>query len=416
MALSTRAARALACAAGTMFALASAATNVSYALGRAATLPEQTVWAAVALAASIGLAIAPSAILAALRARRYGAALLAVLALLVFGAYSITAALGAATGGRLVAGLNASDVAAKRAATAKLIEDAERELAAITTVRSAAEIEAEVRATLARIPGLDCVPPTSWTWSRAQRDVCLRVADLGMERTSAGRRAALLDDVREARALLASSEASGGRTVANADAMALQGFAAAVGVEVHVDTLNRLLVLLAVLVIELGGGLSFALAASIGSVSPVVARDRGAVETAVIKVAPEHPAETPANAVTSPVFTALPAPALSRTSAANTANTNNDGLETPIANTTNTIPLQPVPATTRQEAGERLIALLREHGGQTEASLRSLAFRLGAKPATLHAAVADLVDAGVLAVDTRRTGSVFRLVEVAKAG
>lgn len=88
----------LAYLAGCIFTLASAATNLTYAIARADTLPPQIIWGSVAVAASVALALAPSAIVTSLGARRYGAASLALVAALIFGAYSVTAALGSATG------------------------------------------------------------------------------------------------------------------------------------------------------------------------------------------------------------------------------------------------------------------------------------------------------------------------------
>ena len=101
----------LAYTAGTIFALASAATNLTYAIARADALPQQIIWGSVAVAASTALALAPSAIMSSLGQRRYGAAALSMVAMLIFGGYSVTAALGAATGGRLFAEVEAGDAA-----------------------------------------------------------------------------------------------------------------------------------------------------------------------------------------------------------------------------------------------------------------------------------------------------------------
>jgi cation transport ATPase len=88
----------LAYAAGSTFTLASAATNLTYALGKSDALAQQTIWGVVAVAASFVLALAPSAFVSSLSSKRFGAATLALLAALIFGAYSVAAALGSATG------------------------------------------------------------------------------------------------------------------------------------------------------------------------------------------------------------------------------------------------------------------------------------------------------------------------------
>ncbi|MEO8186777.1 MAG: hypothetical protein ABI580_05360, partial [Burkholderiaceae bacterium] len=86
-------------AAAITFTLASGATNLLYGIAKGTDLPTSIVWGAVAAATSIGLALAPAAVVASLSARRYTAALIALVAVAIFGAYSVTAALGSATGG-----------------------------------------------------------------------------------------------------------------------------------------------------------------------------------------------------------------------------------------------------------------------------------------------------------------------------
>ena len=125
----------LAIMAGSTFAVASAATNLTYAIARADGLAQQITWGSVAVAASVALALAPSAVVSCLSQRKPMAAALAMTAVLMFGAYSVTAALGAATGGRMVNELEASDVAAKRKDAAAARAAAEKELAALPPSR-----------------------------------------------------------------------------------------------------------------------------------------------------------------------------------------------------------------------------------------------------------------------------------------
>ena len=98
-----------------IFTLASAGTNLLYGISKGVDLPTSIVWGAVAVAASLGLALAPSAFLVSLGTRRYSAAFVSLIAACIFGAYSVTAALGSATGGRMVAANEAADISDSRA-------------------------------------------------------------------------------------------------------------------------------------------------------------------------------------------------------------------------------------------------------------------------------------------------------------
>src|SRR5262245_34456914 len=253
----------LAYTAGITFTLASAGTNLTYALSKADTLPQQLIWGSVAVAASIALALAPSAVMASLQARRTGAAILAIIAMLVFGVYSVTSALGSATGVRPVGSVEASDVAAKRKQAQAAIATAQTELATIGTIRPSATIQAEIDGKLATRRDLDdCA--AKWLSSSVARSVCIEVHALRAEKAKSDRKTELEAQVTEARATLAELKAS--KTVANTDAVALQGFMAALGANIEVETINRLLVVLAVLTIELGGGLAIAVAGAFTAV------------------------------------------------------------------------------------------------------------------------------------------------------
>ena len=380
---------ALAYMAGALFLLASAAINVRYALCKADDLVMQIIWSGIAVAASAALALAPSAIIENLRMRRFGATNLTLLSLTIFGAYSIASALGAATGGRLVSELEAGDIASRRKDALALIAKADGELATIGAVQAAGMIEADVNSIFARTPGLDdCSPRPNWTPSKAIREACKQVAALGIEKASADRKAELELTASKARDVLANLRA--GKTVANSDALALQGFAAAAGISVSVDSLNRLLVVLAVLVIELGGGLAIAIAQSFTS-----------------NTDEPRKIETAGRTQRTQVFEPISDDCTSRTP----ANSSIHGPETPA----NTFPKQPVPVNTRRDVSERLLALLREQGGELETSIRSAAVRIGAKPPTVHAAINALLDAGTISVEHTSKGTRLRLLEALAA-
>lgn len=251
----------LAITAAVIFTLASAATNLFYGIGKGTDLPSSTVWGSVAVAASIGLALAPSAFLLSLSSKRYTAAVVALLAVLIFGAYSVTAALGSASGGRMSAATEAGEIGNARARHQAAYDDAKGELDGIDSARPAAELGAQIGA-IDALPGImiDGVPCGGTHDGRVTKEWCPKRAELIAEKARAERREKLQADIERATAELDKLPRS---KVVNTDAVALSGYLAAVGHPLSTDTLNKLLVILAVLVIEFGGGLSLALAMSL---------------------------------------------------------------------------------------------------------------------------------------------------------
>jgi hypothetical protein len=67
---------------------------------------------------------------------------------------------------------------------------------------------------------------------------------------------------------------TGPAKVANSDAVALAVYLQAIGLSIDADRVNKLLVLLAVLCIEAGGGLSLAVGMALSD-RPVTERERG---------------------------------------------------------------------------------------------------------------------------------------------
>ena len=94
-------------------------------------------------------------------------------------------------------------------------------------------------------------------------------------------------------AATAELRATGPAKVANSDARALQRYLAAVGVEIGADRLNDLLVLLAVLMMEAGGGLSLAIGMALSS--PVAGPPAAAANATTVQ--PEQPRTPPAPAL-----------------------------------------------------------------------------------------------------------------------
>jgi hypothetical protein len=251
----------LAITAAVIFTLASAATNLFYGISKGIDLPSSIVWGSVAVAASIGLALAPSAFLVSLSTKRYPAALIAFLAVLIFGAYSVTAALGSASGGRVSAATEAGEIGKARARHQTAYDAAKGELDGLVSARPAVELEAQIAA-MDALPGIliDGMPCGGTNNGRVTKEWCPKRAKLIAEKARAERREKLLAAMARARSELDKLPRS---QVVNSDAVALSGYLAAVGHPLSTDALNKLLVILAVLVIEFGGGLSLALAMSL---------------------------------------------------------------------------------------------------------------------------------------------------------
>ena len=367
---------ALAYLAGTVFTVASAATNLVYGIAKGVTLPEMMVWGGVAVAASLALAIAPTAIVSSLQRRAFGSATLALVAASIFGAFSIMAALGSATGGRLVAISEASDAAHTRRIAMETYASTKTELDSLQPSRPAGEIESAITTILASDGRLSSGGDCSATWlaNNQLRAKCIDVNKLRAELARAEQRSDLVAKIDKASNTLASPLVSSKKTMANKDAIAIQGFAAAFGLTASLDTINRLLVVLAVLVIELGGGLAFALAGSLKtSGSPPEAP-----ETQRAKALVSEPTQTPVQ----------PNPTASAPSVSS----------------------EPERLMIADDTSERLVQLLRERGGRVFGGQRMIARALNTSPASLNRMLQQLSEAGRVVVKAGSRGTVVRLV------
>lgn len=98
-----------------IFTAASGITNLTYGWQKGDLLATSVVWSGVAGAVAIVFALSWPALIRSLDQKRWGSALIAVMALILSGAYSVTAALGFAAGGRASAA--ATELAATDART-----------------------------------------------------------------------------------------------------------------------------------------------------------------------------------------------------------------------------------------------------------------------------------------------------------
>jgi hypothetical protein len=87
--------------AAVIFAAASITTNAVYGWGKGADLPSALVWSGVSIAAGFTQVLSWPALVVTLDRRQWGKAVAAVCALAICGSYSVIAALGSASGGRI---------------------------------------------------------------------------------------------------------------------------------------------------------------------------------------------------------------------------------------------------------------------------------------------------------------------------
>ena len=374
----------LAIVAAVIFTVASGATNLIYGISKGIDLPTSIVWGAVAVAASIGLALAPSAFLISLGTKRYSAAGVSLVAALIFGTYSVTAALGSATGGRMVAASEATEIADSRARYQSAYATASAELGQLASARPSAELAAEIVA-IDRMPGItiDGVPCGGTLNGKVTKEWCPRRSELAAEAARAQRREKLQADMATATAALGKLPAP---RVANADATALKGFLDATGHPLSADALNKLLVVLAVLVIEFGGGLSLALAMTLRDGKQKVSAQ--AAETASSGEV-SGPAETPV-AKDDPVSATSVEKPTKRTRKKDKGGRGDLG-------------------SGGQRMPANVVDLLKSRGGRIDVGQRGLGKMLGLSKTRMNEVLHELAATGVVCLSTSKAGTTVAL-------
>ena len=370
----------LAYLAACLFVGASGATNLAYGLSKGTDPISMAVWASVSIATSIIFCLSWPALIRGVETHRWSAAM-RVIALLLAGSYSVTAALGSAAGGRANATIteNATTDARQKAQTA--YDLAKAELAALKPTKPVAELEALKK---------------SWHDRVGKREPWFYDADLAR----AKRRAELEQKIERAAADLAKTMPT---KQSNSDAVALVGYLAAVGVKTDTDTLNKWLVILAVLLIECGGGLSLAVGLSLGKSADAMP---SLINLDGVKPHQDTTAkrgELSAHAERVP-NTQLSAHADSDRTAGHSAPDS-----TPIARTIKALD-SPVVADsdTRSEADTqsqsasavRLLSFLRERGGVLVGGQRAMADAMGWSKTRLNEVLHELKAGGLIQLDT----------------
>jgi hypothetical protein len=263
------------------------------------------------------------------------------------------------------------------------IEAAHSELARIPTGRSVGELEALIRRACPSGAALKGQVKTSCprydvelgrAWERSRLVAKMAELTKDAERAEQGhverrdRAQAVMD---RASAELARIQPA---RVANSDAKALTRYLGALGLEISPDRLNDLLVLLAVILVEVGGGLSLAVGMALGNGSPE--HTEGTQGT--------H--EEAQGTIRVPSGVTLP-----------------QQLPKPKA-------FLGVPQRFSETVEAALVRLLREHGGHLTTGQRTLGRHLGVSATHVNRVLAKLSASGIISLDVTRRGSIVRLV------
>ena len=138
-----------------IFTAASGLTNLNYGWQKGDTLATSLVWSGVAGAVAIVFALSWPALIRSVDARRWSAALISLVALALSGAYSMTAALGSASGGRINAATIETATTDARTKAQAAYDAAKAELDALTAAKPATELQVLIegaKAELAKLP------------------------------------------------------------------------------------------------------------------------------------------------------------------------------------------------------------------------------------------------------------------------
>lgn len=341
---------------------ASATMNTAYGWSKGDTFATQCVWAAIAAGSAIIFTLAFPALTKAFENRNWSAVLVALLGLVLFGAHNVTAALGSAAGGRTNAATAEADTADIRNKAHTAYNGAKAELDTLKASRPVAELE----------PLLEAVRPQCRVvvTSNSRETVCAKPPALVAELGRAKRRAEL-----EAKMAKATEDLSANMRgqVANSDAKALAEYLNGLGFKVDQERVNKWLVLLAVLLVECGAGISMTIGLAFSA------------PTAAAPVSQHGQQAEPAQ-------TAVAAPV--------------SQLGTPAAILVSQSGSPPAAPTDR--LGADIITALNQAGGRVE-SLRRLADQIGRPRAAITAECKAMATAGLVMLARGRHGTMVEL-------
>ena len=349
---------------------ASATMNTAYGWSKGDTLATQCVWAAIAAGSAIIFTLAWPALSKAIENRNWSAAAVAFVGLLLFGAYNVSAALGSAAGARTNATSVEADTTDARQKAQASYNIAKAELDTLKASRPVAELEplVETARPVCRIV----------VTIGSRETVCAKPPALVAELGRAKRRAQLEATMAKATTDLAANKTA---KAANSDARALATYLTGLGIEVTEDRMNKLLVLLAVLLVECGAGIS-------ATIGVALTPDSRRVEIV-------HPV---------PLDTGRPerAPAVPSSDPDTQAQHRTDSRTLPSVRTAFASPLMAQPSGVQD--------WLAGQGGRAVISMRRLASVLGRSPSAVHDELRRLQASGALtlAPGPRGTAIVLR--------
>ena len=156
-----------------IFTAASGLTNLTYGWQKGDTLATSLVWSGVAGAVAIVFALSWPALIRSVDARRWSAALISFVALALSGTYSVTAALGSASGGRVNAAAIETATTDARTKAQAAYDAAKAELDALTAAKPATELQALIegaKAELAKLPAARSVAEVEASLRATQRE------------------------------------------------------------------------------------------------------------------------------------------------------------------------------------------------------------------------------------------------------
>ena len=379
----------LAYAAALIFTAASGATNLLYGWDKGTDFGSSLVWATVSLGVSIVFSLSWPALIRATDQTQHVRAFIILVGLLLTGTYSVSAALGSAYGGRVQAANVQTEKTDARTKADTAYKAAKAELDTLAAARFRDELNPQIR-TLKATKGANNCDTRDGPISRK---VCAEADELEAEAARADRRAKLAETMKEASKAL---EAIGPGTVANSDAIALTSYLTSMGVKADPEVINKLLVLLAVLVIECGGGVSFAIGMSLSAPAAKtheVPGENGHVSAAVVSTRTEvsrTPSDTSAGHVPKP----------------------ESDQSTRCPTEVSAVPRIPLDTSVQNASGVRLLDLIRDKGGVLIGGQRSIARTLGWSKSRLHEALHDLAHAGLVKLTTGKTGTVVQMLPI----
>ena len=380
-------------AAAAIFTLASGSANALYGFNKGTDIPSGLVWLVVSIAVTALYTLAWPAFF---QASKLSMRVTALVAIVLAGAYSVTAALGSAAGGRLASAATASDTDSKRARAQASLNSATVELAKLAPSRTTAELKGEIGKLFAANPTAgNC----SVVDGPVSRSICPKVHALIAEKGRAQRRAEL-EGIKTAET--AKLDNLGPATVANSDAAALVAFLQALGVTTDTatltDKLNKSLILLAVLIVECGGGLSLAVGMAL-SESAANAKNTQR----------EHPSPTPnVHPHRSPIQNAdRSAPEQVNVHPLNGPHVGSERSPIEVLQT------MAIERSDRGErsAHERVLQALQDRGGVMIGSQGVLGGTFGWSKTRMNDVLHDLADTGLIKLTTGRSGTIARLVQ-----